>query len=112
MRRQTVLVFTMMFGLAGAGCSLPQVSPLVAGPTAGPSPYVTLYPMTGPGAVTESVEIKGNDPTSAQYDNADDDSVPSGHVTPLTEPPGNSDTTTLAPIAPKTSDKSSDKVRY
>lgn len=43
MRRQILGVATILLGLVGAGCSLPEVYPLSAGPTGGPSPYGAWY---------------------------------------------------------------------
>ncbi len=43
MRRLTLGVGIILLGLVGAGCSLPEVYPLVAGPTGGPSPYGAWY---------------------------------------------------------------------
>lgn len=43
MRRQTLGVLAILLGLFGAGCSLAEVYPTVAGPTGGPSPYGAWY---------------------------------------------------------------------
>ncbi|MBI5505254.1 MAG: hypothetical protein HY899_10665 [Deltaproteobacteria bacterium] len=43
MRRLTLGVATILLGLVGAGCSLPEVYPLAGGPTGGPSPYGAWY---------------------------------------------------------------------